>query len=199
MGQENLVTQHRIPILAMLTIGKGVERDKKKAQYYAARKGNVFARYNLGIREMKLKHAIWRGIQNTSWFQWDLEMMALKLSMQQKTIMPKLYELTHHAYLSIRSRVLIGTKLLQSVIDSNIMNGTCQLSIKNQDTKEGREWNFSYPKFILKIVRGRQSLQIIEGKCLTFAVVLLYLVQWIFTLFQFQFQFNQGKIEKQQQ
>ena len=199
MGQENLVTQHRIPILAMLTIGKGVERDKKKAQYYAARKGNVFARYNLGIREMKLKHAIWRGIQNTSWFQWDLEMMALKLSMQQKTIMPKLYELTHHAYLSIRSRVLIGTKLLQSVIDSNIMNGTCQLSIKNQDTKEGREWNFSYPKFILKIVRGRQSLQIIEGKCLTFAVVLLYLVQWFFTLFQFQFQFNQGKIEKQQQ
>lgn len=197
MGQENLVTQHRIPILAMLTIGKGVERDKKKAQYYAARKGNVFARYNLGIREMKLKHAIWRGIQNTSWFQWDLEMMALKLSMQQKTIMPKLYELTHHAYLSIRSRVLIGTKLLQSVIDSNIMNGTCQLSIKNQDTKEGREWNFSYPKFILKIVRGRQSLQIIEGKCLTFAVVLLYLVQWFFTLFQFQF--NQGKIEKQQQ
>ena len=196
MGQENLVTQHRIPILAMLTIGKGVERDKKKAQYYAARKGNVFARYNLGIREMKLKHAIWRGILNTSWFQWDLEMMALKLSMQQKTIMPKLYELTHHAYLSIRSRVLIGTKLLQSVIDSNIMNGTCQLSIKNQDTKEGREWNFSYPKFILKIVRGRQSLQIIEGKCLTFAVVLLYLVRWIFTLFQFQF--NQGKIEKQQ-
>jgi len=36
MGQENLVTQHRIPILAMLTIGKGVERDKKKAQYYCA-------------------------------------------------------------------------------------------------------------------------------------------------------------------
>jgi len=165
----------------------------------AARKGNVFARYNLGIREMKLKHAIWRGILNTSWFQWDLEMMALKLSMQQKTIMPKLYELTHHAYLSMRSRVLIGTKLLQSAIDSNIMNGTCQLSIKNQDTKEGREWNFSHPKFFLKIVRGRQSLQIIEGKCLTFAVVLLYLVQWIFTLFQFQFQFNQGKIEKQQQ
>jgi len=66
MGQENLVTQHRIPILAMLTIGKGVERDKKKAQYYAARKGNVFARCNLGIREMKLKHAIWRGILNTS-------------------------------------------------------------------------------------------------------------------------------------
>ena len=66
-------------------------------------------------------------------------MMALKLSMQQKTIMPKLYELTHHAYLSMRSRVLIGTKLLQSVIDSNIMNGTCQLSIKNQDTKEGSE------------------------------------------------------------
>jgi len=163
----------------------------------AARKGNVFARYNLGIREMKLKHAIWRGIQNTSWFQWDLEMMALKLSMQQKTIMPKLYELTHHAYLSMRSRVLIGTKLLQSVIDSKIMNGTCQLSIKNQDTKEGREWNFSHPKFFLKIVRGRQSLQIIEGKCLTFAVVLLYLVQWFFTLFQFQF--NQGKIEKQQQ
>jgi len=32
----------------------------------AARKGNVFARYNLGIREMKLKHAIWRGILNTS-------------------------------------------------------------------------------------------------------------------------------------
>ena len=42
----------------------------------AARKGNVFARYNLGIREMK---CIWRGILNTSWFQWDLEMMALKL------------------------------------------------------------------------------------------------------------------------